>query len=137
MSGKSTTRIHRDRRALRERGQGLIEFVLVLPLLGIIILAIVQFGVLYNNYETLTNATRAGARVAAVSSTSSCPGTTEQSVRDASYGLDASQLTVSVPCPWTTGGQLSVTATYPYSIDLMGLVVKSGTLTSTTKERHE
>ncbi len=109
----------------------------MLPLLALIILAIVQFGVLYNNYETLTNATRAGARVAAVSSTGSCPGTTVQSVRDAAYGLDLAKLNVTVPCPWTSGGQLTVTATYPYSINLMGVVVKSGTLTSTTKERHE
>lgn len=138
MSGQSTTRIHRDRRrALRERGQGLIEFVLVLPLLAVIIQAIVQFGALYNNYETLTNATRAGARVAAVTSASSCPGTVAQAVRDASYGLDTSQLNISVPCPWATGSQLSVTATYPYSINLVGIAVMSGTLTSTTKERHE
>ena len=35
------------------------------------------------------------------------------------------------------GGDVTVKATYPYSIDLLGIVVKSGRLTSETTERVE
>jgi len=38
---------------------------------------------------------------------------------------------------WTGGADVTVTATYPYKISLLGLVVKSGRLTSTTVERVE
>ena len=42
------------------------EFALVLPILLFLLLAIVQFGVVFNNYVTLTDAVRAGARKGAV-----------------------------------------------------------------------
>src|SRR5689334_21285235 len=96
-------RTHHKRGFLSERGQGLVEFALILPMLCLIILAIVQFGVLYNNYETLTAATRDGARKAAVSRTASDPvGAATQAVKDSAYGLDQSQLgiTVSPGTPW-------------------------------------
>ena len=38
---------------------------------------------------------------------------------------------------WAQGGDVTVTATYPYSISLLGLVVKSGRMSSTTTERVE
>lgn len=122
----------------KESGQAVVEFALVLPLLALMIAGIVQFGITYNHYITITDATRAGARVAAVSR-STCPGNTTQAVRDSASGLDQAQLSVSVSpgCPWAIGSQVTVTATYPYSINLAGLVVKSGNLTSTTKERVE
>ena len=43
------------------------EFALVLPVLVALLLAIIQFGIVFNNYLTITDATRAGARKAAVS----------------------------------------------------------------------
>ena len=38
---------------------------------------------------------------------------------------------------WVHGGDVTVQATYPYSISLLGVVVASGDLTSTTTERVE
>jgi Flp pilus assembly protein TadG len=137
MSWLFTSKNSSGRLPSRESGQGVVEFALVLPLLAIMILAIVQLGVLYNNYETLTDATRAGARVAAVTAAATCKATAEQAVRDSAYNLTQSQLTPNATCAVASGSQLTVTATYPYSINLLGLVVKSGTLTSTTKERKE
>ena len=120
-----------------ETGQALTEFILVVPVLCFILFAIMQFAALYNHWITLTDATRVGARTAAVSR-ETCPGNTEQAVRDSAVNLDQSQLAVSMSaCPWDAGGQVTVTATYPWSISLVGLVVADGTLTSTTKERVE
>ena len=48
-----------------ERGQTMTEFALVLPVLALILFGIIQFGIVFNNYVTLTDAARAGARKAA------------------------------------------------------------------------
>ena len=126
------------KRASAERGQALVEFALALPALLLILFGIIQFGGLYDHYESLTNATRAGARVAAVSRAASDPvGTTMQAVKNAAPNLNAGQLVVTVSGTWTAGGTVTVTATYPYSINLGGIVVKSGTLSSSTTERVE
>jgi len=47
-----------------ERGQELIEFALVLPLLLLLVLGIVDFGFLFQRLEVVTNAAREGARIA-------------------------------------------------------------------------
>jgi Flp pilus assembly protein TadG len=121
-----------------ENGQALVELTLALPVLLLILFGIIQFGSLYDHYESLTNATRAGARVAAVSRSASNPvSTTVQAVKSAAPNLNASQLVVTVSGTWTPGATVTVTATYPYSVSLGGIVVHSGTLTSTTTERVE
>jgi Flp pilus assembly protein TadG len=52
----------RIRRRHPDTGQSLVEFALVLMPLFVIVLAIVQFGFIFNAYVTITNATREGAR---------------------------------------------------------------------------
>jgi len=49
------------------------EFALVLPILALLLFGVIQFGIVFNNYITLTDATRAGARKAAVSRRASDP----------------------------------------------------------------
>jgi Flp pilus assembly protein TadG len=49
-----------------ERGQTMVEFTLIVPILLVLMLGIAQFGITFNNYVTLTDAVRAGARKAAV-----------------------------------------------------------------------
>src|SRR5256885_15728725 len=49
-----------------QQGQTMTEFALVLPILALLLFGIIQFGIVFNNYVTLTDATRAGARKAAV-----------------------------------------------------------------------
>ncbi len=121
-----------------ERGQTMTEFAVVLPVLTLLVFAVIQFGIMFNNYVSLTDAVRAGARVAAVSRLSTDPtGTATQKVKDASGDLDTSKLGVTVTSDWVHGDDVTVTATYPYSISLLGLVVKSGQLKSTTTERVE
>lgn len=54
----------RRRRLTNEDGAQLVEFALVLPLLLLVILAIAEFGFVFQRYEVLTNAAREGARIA-------------------------------------------------------------------------
>jgi Flp pilus assembly protein TadG len=121
-----------------QQGQTMTEFALVLPVLALLLFAVIQFGIVFNNYVTLTDATRAGARKAAVSRQASDPtGTTVTAVRNSAGGLKQSNLNVTVSSTWQASSDVTVTATYPYSISLLGLVVKSGRLSSTTTERVE
>lgn len=46
------------------RGNALVEFALVLPVLLLVFAGIVDFGFVFQRYEVLTNAVREGARVA-------------------------------------------------------------------------
>ena len=115
------------------------EFAVLLPVLALILFAIFQLGITFNHYLALTDAVRAGARTAAVSRKATNPCTvTQNKVRASAVDLDQTKLTV--PCPtstWAPGADVTVTASYPYSISLLGLVVKSGNLTSTVTERVE
>jgi Flp pilus assembly protein TadG len=121
-----------------ERGQSLTEFALALPILALLLFAVIQFGIVFNNYVTLTDATRAGARKAAVGRQLANPqGTTVTAVRNSATDLNQSDLRVSVSSTWAAGSDVSVTASYPYSISLLGMVVKSGRISSTTRERVE
>lgn len=49
-----------------QRGQALVEFALVLPLLLIVLFAVVDFGVGLTRWIAVTNAAREGARLGAV-----------------------------------------------------------------------
>jgi Flp pilus assembly protein TadG len=142
----------RLRRRLRnEEGQAIVEFALVLPLLMGLLLGIVQFGVIFNNYETITDAARVGARQAIVARFSGDNGASAvAAAKSAASNLDLSApgAVTAHSCPsatpscatddWaTTGNVVTVTVTYPYSIKILDWTVKAGSLTSSSKERLE
>ena len=128
----------------------MVEFALVMPILVMLLLGIVQFGIIFNNYETMTDATRVGARQAATARLSGDNGAAgKAAVYAAATNLKASNLKVTVssclpgtyPCAtndWsTTGNEVTVKSTYPYSIKILDFSVASGTITTITKERLE
>jgi Flp pilus assembly protein TadG len=125
-----------------DRGQAVVEFAVILPVLLLILFAILQFGVVFNNYIQVTAAAREGARKAAVSrslGTSSAETAATTAAKNAAPGLNQSNITVSFPGSPTfaQGSDVSVQVTYPYSISIIGLVVASGNLSSTTTMRVE
>jgi Flp pilus assembly protein TadG len=133
-----TTRKVRMRRRLRftrlrdDSGQGLVEFAIVLPLLVLLVVGIAQLGVAFHNYLKLTDAVRAGARAAAVApAASACSAATTM--------VTAQLSSASVACTgsFTSGGQFTVTGTYYSPINIMGIVVSDGKLTSSSTERKE
>ncbi|TMK95729.1 MAG: pilus assembly protein [Actinobacteria bacterium] len=127
-------------RMQEERGQTTTEFAIVLPILCLLLFGVIQFGILFNNYVTLTDAVRAGARKAAVSR--QIQGTTPQQacidqIRASASDLNQSKLSPDCESDWQPTSTVTVTATYPYSVSLMGLVIAAGNLKSTTQERVE
>jgi Flp pilus assembly protein TadG len=114
------------------------EFALVLPLLVLLLFGVIQFGIAFNNYITLTDAVRAGARKGAVGRYTTDPeAAVVAQVKNAATELQAEDIDVTVTSSWTHGEDVTVTASYPYSISLLGLVVKSGELKSKATERVE
>ncbi|HMI98297.1 MAG TPA: TadE family protein [Gaiellaceae bacterium] len=114
------------------------EFALVLPILALLLFGVIQFGIVFNNYITLTDATRAGARKAAVSRRDPNPtATCVSAIRNSASNMTQSKLTPTCTSTWQPGEDVRVTATYPYSISLLGVFQKSGNITSTTTERVE
>jgi len=59
-------RIRRHRIIKSEKGASAVEFALILPILIILVFGIVEFGIAFNNYITITHAAREGVRIAAV-----------------------------------------------------------------------
>jgi Flp pilus assembly protein TadG len=118
----------------------MVEFALVLPILLMLLLGVIQFGIAFNNYLAVTDAVRAGARQGAVARylppADRCPSVVSR-VRTSANNLTQSKLGVTCTSTFAAGEDVKVTASYPYSINILGMVVKSGNLTATTTERVE
>lgn len=123
----SETRIPRSfggrGRPARERGQSLVEFALVLPILLVLFLGIMEFGGAWRTYQVVTNVSREGARRAVIRTA------TEADVRDeitrilTSAGLDPSLADVLIDDGAGFGSEASVRIEYPYSITLVGPIL--------------
>jgi Flp pilus assembly protein TadG len=129
----------------RSRGQALVEFALVAPLFFILLFGIIEAGRFIFYYETLSSATREGARYAIVNgaNTLGCPSgppapgssacdtagnNVQTRVRQQAFGVSSSAITVQ-RCWWYTacdfgthgdgdnarGATVTVTASYTYS----------------------
>ncbi len=131
------------RKLHNESGQTLVEFALVAPILFLILFGIIQFGIAFMHSVALTDAVRAGARKAAVSRTAPDPVSAATSaVTGAATDLDQTELAKGVTVApgaggWVAGGSVTVSAQYPYEINILGIVVASGYLHSATTERLE
>jgi Flp pilus assembly protein TadG len=123
-----------------EGGQAMTEFAIVLPVFLLLIFGIIQFGIVWKNYVTLTDAARAGARRAAVSRHTDPVAAACNQVRASGTDLKNGDLqcSASVTGPLDRpGGDVKVIASFPYSINLLGFVVASGRLNTTQTERIE
>lgn len=127
------------RRAARprgdERGAALVEFAIVLVLLALILFGITEFGFAYNNYISVRNGSREGARLAVVDDVKNAPSCSINgaavtppanpgNASDATnalvcktkdrIGLDPAKTKVKVSLAGTTIGQnVTVCASYP------------------------
>jgi len=94
------------------KGQSLIEMALILPVILLIIMAIVDFGLLFNSYMVINNAAREGARNAAIGSTDV---KVSGIVEEVTGMLDQSRLTFTVTPSEALrkkGDEITVTVTY-------------------------
>jgi Flp pilus assembly protein TadG len=97
----------------------MVEFAIILPILLLLIMGMVEFSRAYNAQITLTQASREGVRVLAITKDANQAITATRNV--AATALDETQLTVSTTA-CNSGDPTSVTASYPftYAIPLYG-----------------
>jgi Flp pilus assembly protein TadG len=130
--------------SVTERGQAMVEMALVLPILLLVITGILTFGLAFNNYVLLTEATNIGARTLAISrgaTTDPC-ATASSAVIAAAPLLSSANLSFTFVLNGTTytgvscnsgstttgaaanlvqGANVAVTVTYPCSLAVYGV----------------
>lgn len=115
----------------RKRGQALVEFALVFPLLLLMVFGIIDAGRLIYTYNTVANAARNGARVAIVNQSTSGTDTCDTTVATAypvgcaissgtGLGLTAADVSVAYHDPTDT------TACTGFSIGCIAVVDVTG-----------
>lgn len=100
-----------------KKGQSLVETALVLPIIILLLTGIVDFGLLFNNYLVVSNASREGAR-------SAITGSTNEQIRavvnTVAASLDPDKLDVTISPDLlvgrSTGVAVVVTVKYDYSM---------------------
>jgi len=107
-----------------EGGQSLVEFTLVLPIFLLVLFAIIDFGMAFNAWITVTNSAREGARVGSVRAPS---GDIEQRVRDTAGSLGADLTVIVTNAEGDPGESVVVDVSYAYSLitplaDIMGMI---------------
>ncbi len=135
-------------------GTSAVEFALIAPLLLLLAVGTVQFGLTLNNYIMLTEAVRTGSRQFAVSRGGAAPYTASlNSIYRSAPNLVRADLTIAITvngasCSGDTactnalaaaqGQPASVAASYPCQLVVMGYDFAPGcTLASSTTERIE
>ncbi len=111
----------------RDRGQVLIEFALVLPMLLVLFFGIIEFGNAWRIYQLVTNTAREGAREAVLFSSTTATVNAVIDERLTGSGLDASQATVILGIcsgDGCTGNPDSVRIDYPYQFVVLGPVIQ-------------
>ena len=149
----------RTRPVLGERGAALVEFAVLLPLVVLLTFGIIEFGIAFNDFISVRNGTREGARLGVVDDVKNAPSCPISGVPyippptpinslDATKALicktksridlDKTQIRVKVSFTGTqtVGDNLTICATYPVS-SLSGQVLGNGTLTSRVTMRLE
>jgi Flp pilus assembly protein TadG len=101
-------------RARWPRGQSMVEFALIAPVFLVIFIGIFDGGRAIYAFSTVTNAARAGARVAIVNQDANA---IRQAAIGESVGLGLTNSDITVtPCPNMEAGCLyGVTVRYPYA----------------------
>lgn len=104
------------RTKLTNKGQSLVETALILPVLLLLLTGIIDFGLLFNSYLVVSNASREGARYAAVGNTDA---QIMAAAGNAAASLDPARLEIVVTpgeAARDTGDSVTVTVRYGYSM---------------------
>ena len=130
------------RRRRRRKGQALVEFALVLPVLVIVLLGVVEVGRAWMVKQLVTNASREGARegILPTSTVADVTSTVTAYLNAASITDGFTMQTVGVGGSATTGTTTQVTVSYNFPV-LIGDLIPGFTgtiaISNTTVMRHE
>lgn len=115
-----------------EKGQSLLEFALIVPILLIILAGVLDLGRLYYAYVAVTDAAAEGASYAAIHPQANERAEVLQRAQEASGALVQIDPTmVQVDCPAVAAGApITVTVSYSFTVatPLLNVMVPSGEL---------
>jgi Flp pilus assembly protein TadG len=134
-------------RRQRSRGQGLVEFALVFPILMLLLIAVFDMGRLVFAYNDITNAARSGARVAIVDQTAgvaqnaTIKQATSLGLKPADVIVDYLKADLSAPCatPKQLGCVAHIKVNYAWRAitPIIGSIVGPITVTAETRMQIE
>ncbi len=134
-----------DRR-LCTRGQALVEFALVLPLVLLLLVGILEFGRAWNEHQIVTDAAREAVRTAALADPTVTTATIRSVVETAlaNGGIDPNTAQTDLPDPNSPEGTpMTVEIRVPYQFFLVGTLLdwatnsRTVTLTARATMRKE
>ncbi|SHF22609.1 TadE/TadG family type IV pilus assembly protein [Caloramator proteoclasticus] len=107
----------------RKKGQALIEFSILLPIILLIVMGISEFGIMLNSYLTIQNASREGARLGIMGADDN---EIVQAVYSSASHIDTNKLNVTITpndSNRKSGETLRVRVEYEY--DLLIPIIKN------------
>jgi len=132
-----------------ERGQSAVEFSLCAIVFFMIVFGLLKVAVIYGDWVALQHAARDGSRKGSVTrgtgnaNATSVSAAVTTAVQGSGSILDSSKMGITVTgldsnvAPdgtlWEAHDRVQVTVTYPWKLDVLGLPVWSGTMSSTTQ----
>jgi Flp pilus assembly protein TadG len=133
----------------RDRGQTAVEFALCATVFFMIVFGLLKVAVIYGDYTALQHAARDGSRKGSVTrgtgdaNAVSVGNAVTTAVQTSNSILDPSKMGITVTgldsnvAPdgtlWEAHDRIQVTVTYPWKLDVIGVTLWSGTMTSTTQ----
>jgi Flp pilus assembly protein TadG len=121
-----------------EKGQSIVEFALVLPILVMLLFGIIDFGRIFHTYLAIDHASREAARTASIGENDATIVSTAVASAS-SIQLTAGQVAVSPGGTKSSGSDVTVTITYPISFltPVVSNLTGPITLSSSTVMRME
>ena len=132
-----------------ERGQTAVEFSLCAIVFFMIVFGLLKVAVIYGDWVALQHAARDGSRKGSVTrgtgnaNATSVGTAVTTAVQGAGSILDSSKMDITVTgldsnvspngTLWEAHDRVQVTVTYPWKLDVLGLPVWSGTMSTTTQ----
>ena len=132
-----------------ERGQTAVEFALCATVFFMIVFGLLKVATIYGDYVALQHAARDGSRQGSVTRgtgdavATSVASAVTSAVRNSNALLDPNKMGITVTgldshdnpdgTLWEAHDRVQVTVTYPWTLDVIGVTLMSGTMSSTTQ----
>jgi Flp pilus assembly protein TadG len=135
----------------RERGQSAVEFALCATVFFMIVFGLLKVAVIYGDYTALQHAARDGARKGSVTrgtgdaDPAAVTAAVTAAVKSSNALLDQDPTKLQIFVTgldsnlgpdgtlWEAHDRVQVQVTYPWKLDVIGVTVLSGTMSSTTQ----
>lgn len=116
-------------RSKGEKGAVAVEFALVLPLLVMLLVGMLEFGLVFWRQEMMTNATREAARAGIVAGTPRPTQAEIQAILESNLslaGIDPAATTITITgVGGVSGDPLTVAVVYPYQFMVVNQLASS------------